>query len=329
MKTLVPARLAAGDEVRVIAPSRSLAIISDDNRREAMARLESLGLRISFGHHVLESDIACSSSVESRLADLHDAFADPDVKGILTVIGGYNANQLLARIDYDLVTRNSKVFCGYSDITALGNALFARSHLITYSGPHFSTFAMRHGLDEIVNWFRQCLFDSAPFRLNPGSTWSDDRWFEDQERRHFHPNPGPRVLQAGMAEGTLIGGNLGTLHLLQGTPFMPPLDGAVLFAEEDEMTGDAAADVFDRYLVSLLQTGARIAGLMIGRFQRVSAVNPDALYSVIRTKPELRGIPVIADLDFGHTVPFATLPIGGRVRVVANDDEATIDVIDH
>ena len=77
---------------------------------------------MSFGEHVEACDDFSSSSVEYRLADLHDAFADPDVDGILTVIGGFNSNQLLTGIDYELVAENPKPLCGFSDITALGNA---------------------------------------------------------------------------------------------------------------------------------------------------------------------------------------------------------------
>ena len=109
---IIPEKLKHGDEIRVIAPARSLRIISRENQEIASKFLETLGLRITFGKHVLESDLFASSSVKSRLHDLHEAFSDPNVKGILTVIGGYNSNQLLPYIDYDLITKNPKIFCG-------------------------------------------------------------------------------------------------------------------------------------------------------------------------------------------------------------------------
>ena len=110
-----------------------MSIIDSGVRAVADRRLADLGFVLSFGSHVELSDEFSSSSVEDRLADLHEAFADPDVDGILTAIGGFNTNQLLDGVDYELVQTHPKVFCGFSDITALANALLARAGLVTYS----------------------------------------------------------------------------------------------------------------------------------------------------------------------------------------------------
>jgi muramoyltetrapeptide carboxypeptidase len=123
----------------VIAPSRSLAIVGPDVRAEADRKLAALGLEVSFGEHVEVCDDFSSAPVQDRLADLHAAFADPGVDGILTVLGGFNSNQLLAGIDYDLVAAHPKALCGFSDITALANALYARAGVVAYSGPHYSS----------------------------------------------------------------------------------------------------------------------------------------------------------------------------------------------
>lgn len=81
-----------------------------------------------------------SSSIRSRVADIHEAFNDSSVKAILTVIGGFNSNQLLPYLDYDLISENPKILCGFSDITALATAIYTQTELITYSGAHFSSF---------------------------------------------------------------------------------------------------------------------------------------------------------------------------------------------
>ena len=138
-----PPKLSAGASVRVIAPSRSLAIVGPDVRAEADRKLAALGLEVSFGEHVGVCDDFSSAPVQDRLADLHAAFADPGVDGILTVLGGFNSNQLLAGIDYDLVAAHPKALCGFSDITALANALYARAGVVAYSGPHYSSFGMK------------------------------------------------------------------------------------------------------------------------------------------------------------------------------------------
>lgn len=120
-----PSPLKKGGHIRVIAPSRSASILSKEGISQAKKRLESLGFTVSFGQHVFECDIHSSSSIEHRLSDLHEAFKDDEVDGILTAIGGFNCNELLPYIDYDLIRQHPKVLCGYSDITALANAHYS------------------------------------------------------------------------------------------------------------------------------------------------------------------------------------------------------------
>jgi muramoyltetrapeptide carboxypeptidase len=331
MERRLPPRLRSGDTLRVVAPARSLAIIPPAQRAIADARLASIGLRVTFGAHVEECDAFRSSSVAARVADLHAAFADPDARGVITVIGGFNSNQLLAHLDYDLIAAHPKVLCGYSDITALGNAIYAKTGLVTYSGPHYSSFAMRRHFEYTEANFVRCLFDSAPFDLAPSDAWSDDAWFLDQDNRTTVPNGGPVVLSEGAAEGALLGGNLCTFNLLHGTEFMPPLDDAILFVEDDEAPGAFADVTFDRDLQSVLHLPAfrGVRGLLIGRFQKRSEMTVDKLRAIVASKPELAGLPVVCDVDFGHTTPFATLPIGGTARLEARGTSVTLRVLAH
>ena len=135
MDLIFPPKLMAGDDIRVVAPASSRALVMEHDHSAIIdARLGELGLSLSFGRHVDERDDFDSSAIESRVADLHDAFADPSVAGILTVLGGFNSNELLPYLDWDLIRANPKVFCGFSDITALHNAILAKSGLVTYLG---------------------------------------------------------------------------------------------------------------------------------------------------------------------------------------------------
>ncbi|MBI5356646.1 LD-carboxypeptidase [Candidatus Collierbacteria bacterium] len=106
---MYPRKLKAGDEVRIIAPSRSLSIITKRSREIADKRFADLGLKLSFGKHVEEIDDFASTSIQSRIEDLHQAFGDKNVKAIITVIGGFNSNQLLKYIDWDLIKDNPKI----------------------------------------------------------------------------------------------------------------------------------------------------------------------------------------------------------------------------
>ncbi|WP_134686421.1 S66 family peptidase [Brevibacillus migulae] len=325
---MIPAKLQKGDEIRIVAPSRSLDIIGAKERERATRRLEALGFHVSFGRHVQERDLFDSSSIEHRVADLHDAFSDPKVKAILTVIGGFNSNQLLRYLDYELIRQNPKILCGYSDITALANAIYAKTGMITYSGPHFSTFGMEKGFDYILDYFQRCLMSEEPIELATSSAWSDDAWYFDQENRTFIPNEGYLAIQEGEGEGTIIGGNLCTLNLLQGTEYMPSLAGAILFLEDDYVVD---APTFDRDLQSLLhQPGfSEVKGIVIGRFQQESNMTQEKLLQIIATKQELRGIPVLAQADFGHTTPMFTFPIGGSASLSVKKSGSSLMIHKH
>lgn len=325
---MFPPKLAPGDTVCVVAPSISLAVIDEQTRQIASRNLSALGLQVTFAPNVMALDRFQSSPVGLRLEDLHQAFQDPQVKGILSAIGGYNCNQLLRGLDYDLIRQHPKVLCGYSDITALGNAIYTQTGLVTYSGPHFSTFGMRHGLEYTLECFRKCLMQKGPFKLEPAATWSDDAWYRDQERREMLPNPGYLVIQEGQAQGRLIGGNLCTLNLLQGTEYMPSLENTILMLEDD---GETHSGNFDRDLQSLLHLPgfAGVRGLVIGRFQKESQIEDQTLVEIIRSKPELQGLPVIANANFGHCTPQFTFPVGGAARLDVAADWVSFTITEH
>ena len=320
----VPPPLVAGSGVRVVAPSRSLQIIGQRERDIARARLEALGLRVSLAAHVNRKDAFASTSVAHRVRDLKDAFEDPSVHLLHTAIGGFNSNQLLRQLPYRSIERNPKALCGYSDITALQHAILAKTGLVSFSGPHFSTFGMLKGFDYIGSQFHRALFETGRWEVPPSRSWSDDSFYRDQEHRHFHRRTGPWVLHPGRARGRVLGGNLCTLNLLQGTEYLPDLEGSILFVEDcDE---DGTPEYFDRNLQSVLHlpSARGIQALLIGRFESKSRMTRELLHRIVESKPELSDIPVVVDLDFGHTYPMFTFPIGGHARVEAGRGRAQL-----
>src|ERR671921_300531 len=325
---MIPAKLRPDDEVRVVSPAVSLGFIPEDQHLTARERLEALGLRLSFSRNAEVMDRFDSSPVEGRVSDLHEAFADPGVRAMLTTLGGYNSNGLLGYLDYDLIRENPKILCGFSDITALATAIYARTSLLTYSGPHFTTFGMKHGIDYTMEYFERCLMREEPFEVLPADHWSDDPWYEDQENRDFVPNPGYEVMHEGEAEGKLLGGNLGTLCLLFGTLYMPDLEGSILLLEDDE---EVNAVHFDRELQSLIhQPGFEgVQGIVFGKFQRASSMDQDTLTAIVESKRELDGMPVVAGASFGHTTPQFTFPIGGYGSLRAEEGTARLSIDVH
>jgi muramoyltetrapeptide carboxypeptidase LdcA involved in peptidoglycan recycling len=167
-----------------------------------------------------------------------------------------------------------------------------------------------------------------PVMVTPSHHWTDDMWFLDQDNRQVYPSPGWWNLQPGEAEGRLVGGNLCTLNLLQGTPYMPPIGESVLIIEDDAETSPNA---FARDLTSLLQLpeAVHLRGLVIGRFQRDSGIDRDMLEHIVSIQPVLDGVPVVANTDVGHTFPMATVPIGGEVRLDATTSKPHLVLTKH
>lgn len=319
---IIPKKLNAGDEIRIISPSSSIertgGIEANKLAEEALRRI---GFKVSFGKHILENDVLGSASIESRVEDLHQAFSDDRVKGILTTIGGFNCNELLPYLDYELIKANPKVFCGYSDITALSNAIYVRTGLVTYSGPHYTSFKMEKLQEYQTNSFKDVLMCSGKHRLIASEFWSDDPW--------YLPNYTPsirsgewQVYSEGMASGISIGGNIGTFNLLQGTKYQPTEEKVVGFAELEE-EGDFRD--FARGLASFLQVYPKPQALLIGRFPQETAMTQKRLLTILKKYPVLKEIPVMYDMDFGHTQPIITFPIGQVVTVNTSTKELLFD----
>lgn len=310
---MIANKLKPGDEIRVVAPSRSQAIIWEHAHHHAMDFWMNSGFKLTFSKNCRELDKYQSSSIASRVEDLHEAFRDPHVKMIITSVGGFNANQLLTYLDYDLITKNPKILCGYSDITILLNAIYAKTGLVTYCGPHYSTFGFNSEPKYTREAFLNCLTKDEPLHIIPSETAG----------QYY-------ILQEGMCEGAVIGGNLCTVNLLQGTQYMPDIHNKVLFIEDDNIMGNYFSYEFERNLQSLLQIeGAdTIKGIVFGRFEESCGMTLERITDIIRDKLPA-GIPVIFGVDFGHIFPIITFPIGGIVKISAYKGEAEIQFLIH
>lgn len=328
MEKIIPKKLKKGDEIRIIAPSRSLKILNQDVINIAKERLESLGLVATFGNNTMkyESESFKCASIKDRVDDIHQAFKDKKVKAILTAIGGHNVNQLLDYIDYKLIKNNPKIICGFSDITALVNAIYKKTGMITFLGVQFFNFGMKYGFDYSMNYFKKVCMEDNEIQIMDSNEWSNDSWMKNQQDREFIKNDGMKIISSGEASGKIIGGNLCTLNLLQGTEYMPNLDNTILFIEDDGETGKYFNKEFDRNLQSLLHCakGKKINGIIIGRAEKDSNMNFQKWKEIIETKEVLKNIPIIIDANFGHTTPIFTFPIGGNAKVYAHNKDIKI-----
>ena len=304
-------KLKKGDHIRVVSPSSSIQSIGGfDANVRAKEKLEELGFDVSFSSNYFEHDLFDSASVTSRVEDLHEAFLDPSVDAVLATIGGFNCNELLPYLDYDLIAQNPKIICGYSDTTALLNAIYTKTGIQTYMGPSYSSFKMEAGQDyQTEAWLKAVTQDS--YELTPSSEWSSDAWYLPDTPRTFYPTEW-KVYKAGMASGIAIGGNLSTFALLRGTPYAPQVENYVLFVEEAE---GYPPEHFLREFAALLQAYPNPQAVIIGRFPKECEMTEEILLAILDKHPILQTIPVLYDVDFAHTQPLFTISIGGQVTL--------------
>ncbi|HFU4084693.1 TPA: S66 peptidase family protein [Streptococcus suis] len=304
-------RIKKGDHIRVVSPSSSIESIGGfEANVAAKKKLEALGFRLSFSEHYFENDIFDSAPIASRVADLEAAFANETVDAVLTTIGGFNCNELLPYLDFDLIAQNPKIFCGYSDTTALLNAIYAKTGMQTYMGPAYSSFKMEQGQQyQTTSWLNAVTQDT--YHLTPSLEWSSDAWYLPNAPRTFYPTEW-KVYNPGQTSGIAIGGNISTLNLLTGTEFAPRPDKYVLFLEEAE---DDDYLIIARHLTALLQTYPNPQAVVFGRFPKETKLTEEILLTILDKHPILKKVPVLYDLDFAHTQPLFTITIGGQVEI--------------
>lgn len=308
--------------LRVISPATSLSIVDPRIQKVAKETLLNLGWEVSISKHAFAENYGTPDSISQKVQDLHEAISDISVTHVMAAIGGWTSHELLPLIDWTLWKRNPKPIIGYSDITALQNALFAINKVPSIHGPVFSTFGQTSHLSYTIDQFEKCL-NQREYPLRQSVEWLDDAWYEMKGERESHPTRGYHVLSSGEASGKIIGGNLSTFMLLAGTKYFPKLAGSILFIEEVAST---TPNMFRRWVHQLSQQkGAdQIAGFVLGRFPRESSLDHETLSGIFLTAGFLGKVPVIADASFGHTYPVGSFPIGGHAQLVTKDDDAEI-----
>jgi muramoyltetrapeptide carboxypeptidase len=294
---IVPPPLRRGDAVRVIAPASPF-------EPEAFARgvdvlSGRLGLRPRMRPDVTARRAYLAGDDARRLDEWREAVADPDARAIFCARGGYGAMRILPGIDPAPLLERPKLLVGFSEITAL-HAVLNRAGLATVHGPVVTQLG--RAPEDALAHLEALLSGSAP---RPGA-WEV-------------PAPGAglvaaRSIRAGRATGPLAGGTLMLLAHLQGTPFAPRLDGAILFLED---VGERPYRI-DRCLTQLRLAGAldRVAGIALGQFTNCDDGGVLAL-DVVREVARSLGVPAVEGLSAGHVDADFALPLGARATLVA------------
>lgn len=325
MKTIKPAPLHPGQNLGIIALSTPAQKLKPEYRERAYQRIQSLfGLKVIEAPNIDTEIGHTAGSIKERVKSLHDFFKRKDIHGIMSFWGGFNTHQVLESLDYDLIKKHPKVLIGYSDTTTLLSAITHKTGLITFNGPAVITFAKPVVPDETAQCFRSLLIEKEiPFSYSASKQFSDNQWWVE-DKMEFSPNDGLQAFKKGSAEGIIVGGNVGTLLLLAGTPYWPSMKGKILFVEDDEAENPKT---IDRFFTQLRHMGVydQIKGLVIGRFPRcVGLTEKDSLNMILENALKGYKIPVITEFDMGHSDPLMTIPLGAKVRIDANKRKIVI-----
>lgn len=327
-----PPRLQRGDTVGLVSPSWGGAGRFPHRVERGVQYLQSLGFKVRIGAHALNQRGFVSDTPQNRADEIHSMFDDPEVKAVVATIGGDHSCHLLPLLDFELIRENPKIFMGFSDITVLNVAIWQTTGLVTFNGPALLTdFAEYPRMFEYTErYMRRALCEARPIGVIEPSTWWTEEfldWAEkaDLERpRARNSSAGWHWLRGGVAEGVLIGGCLESLEHLRGTGFWPEWQDAILFFETSEEA--PPPERVDALLMDYENMGVlrRLKGLMVGRPMRYNDEEKGQLREVVLERTSGCTFPIVTDMDFGHTAPQFTVPIGCRARIDAEQQRFEI-----
>lgn len=332
-------RLRAGDTVAAISLSWGGPGTFPQRYEIGKTQLEdAFGVRVVPTRHALRDATWLSNNPQARADDLMEAFADSAIRGIVSTIGGDDSLRIIRHVDPAVIAANPKVFLGYSD-TTVSHLLCYKAGLVTFYGPAIMAgFAENGGpFSYMVDSVRASCFSSSPIgRIAPNADgWTVERipWADranQQRKRQLTPSTGWKFLQgSGVRIGRLFGGCLEVLEWLRGTPVWPDVDalrGAMLFLETSEEAPPPSS--ISRALRSFAAMGIlrHLSGILFAR--PGGAVPPErfaeydrAILRVVAEEEGLSSLPIITNMDFGHTDPMFVVPYGVAARIDCDREE--------
>jgi len=287
MNIIKPKKLKKGDTIGIIAPCGK---IDNDKIHNAVKYFETLGYNVKLGKNIKKQLRYLAGSDEERLEDFHYAFLDKEIDAIICARGGYGAIRLINKIDFELIRSNPKIFCGYSDITALSAMILKKSGLITFSAPMAqSDFSCQN-----INEFTQNSF------------------FNVLTRNTFEIKPETcKVYNPGEAEGISFGGNLATIVSLCGQDFIP--DENFIFFAEDLNEPVYKIDKYFTQLLNIKKFRKNLSGIILGDF--LDTDEPKFLEEFFTELSKELNIPIIGGFPITHAATKTAVPYGAAARI--------------
>lgn len=298
---LLPRRLYEGATVGLVSPAGVISSPADVNA--VQETLASLGLNAHLGRNALNRRGYLAGTDAERATDLMEMFEDDRIDAILALRGGWGLNRILERLDFGTIRRNPKIVMGFSDITSLLLAMYARSGVVSFHGPvGISTWSSC-----TVNHMKSVLFDGGtPILTNP-------------------PSEPIHTICGGRARGRLVGGNLSVITSMLGSSFLPDWSGHLLFLEDV----DERVYKIDRKLTQLAMAGIldQVEGVIWGQCSNCTSganVPSLTLQEVLNDHLVPRGKPAYYGALIGHIRDKFTLPIGIEAEMDADHGSITL-----
>ena len=312
-------KLKKGDKIGIFSPSSPITKLCPVRFNRAKEFLESKGFVIVEGSLTGKSDFYRSGTIKERVEELNQLIRDPEIKCIMSTIGGMNSNSLLPYIDYETLKNNPKIIIGYSDMTAILMGIYAKTGVKTYYGPALvASFGEFPPYNEMTfSYFEDILMkNSDNYVYKASEFWTEEfiDWSTQDREKNRRENTW-LSLKDGVTEGRLIIGNLNTMSGIWGTEYMPEIKkGDILFIE-DSLKDIATVE----RLFSLLKLSGifdRIDGLIYGKHELFKdLVTGRKPYEVLLEVLGDYDFPLLVDVDCSHTHPMFTMPIGSKVRL--------------
>jgi muramoyltetrapeptide carboxypeptidase len=280
--------------------------------------LQSKGIEIYEHPQVLKKVGHAAGTKEERINAIYEMLRDPTIDILMAYWGGVNTNELLPFFDYEMFKKYNKPLVGFSDTSALLLAVNKLSGIKTYLGAAGISFDKLDPFEYTYKYFSEMLIEKkSEIVIEDSPTFADDLYFLNPAATHriINKNFGRKIYNPGKASGKVIASNLQTLLTLAGTKYFPELDEKILFLEEDENANTA---FIHRYFTHLSQCCdfKKLKGLCIGRFALSSGFkDTDSEEMIYNDVFKGLNIPIIYNLNFGHTDPLFTIPIGGSAQI--------------
>lgn len=303
LPTLRPPRLRPGDTLGLF--NLSGAVFEREPYDTAHEALQALGFKVVEAPHLRARHGHFAGSTAQRAEGFNALVVDPAVQGLIALTGGSGANRVLPLIDYAALARHPKVVAGFSDVTALLNAVQARTGLVTFHAPmgvsEWNAYSVAH--------FKAVLMDGAAHTLRNHTDKGDSLVLREHRIQTLRP---------GVAQGRLLGGNLAVLASLAGSGYLPSFDGAILFLE------DINEFIYrvDRMLSTLALAGVfrRLAGVVIGAFTNCKPGEGFGTLTLDEVFDDWflpLNVPVYRGAMIGHIRPKLTVPVGAMAEMDA------------